>query len=87
MKKKYYKAIDVAFTAPFPKMAVTHLVKVLIKKRTTFAQEMEARLTALIAKGAPSEQENVIKYGVELWDGIHKLIEIAAKEVDESKSS
>jgi len=38
-------------------------------------EEFIARLTVIISDGAPSEQENPLKYGVKIWNDIHKLIQ------------
>lgn len=36
--------------------------------------KIAAKLNKLIENGAPSEQENPIKYGVKIWNGVHNLI-------------
>ena len=42
--------------------------------KTSLREEIAAKLNRIIEKGAPSEQENPIKYGAEIWSKIHKLI-------------
>lgn len=38
-------------------------------------KEIIKELKRLIKPGAPSEQEDIIHYGVDLWRGIHKIID------------
>ena len=42
--------------------------------KTSLREEIATKLNRIITKGAPSEQENSLKYGAEIWDKIHKLI-------------
>ena len=43
-------------------------------------QRIIERLEKIVEKGAPSEQDNVIKYGATIWEGIHRTIEIIKEE-------
>ena len=41
--------------------------------KTSLREEIAAKLNKIIEKGAPSEQDNPIKYGAHIWSEVHKL--------------